>query len=245
MNLDQPAGMGSRLAAGLVDFCALAVVWVASELAVLLVGSSARRAAWVLVHGYALTQEPVPDMPGSGIALLVAGLLVPMWAYYVIGEVFMGGRSVGKQVLGLRVVAVDGSRVRWTQSALRNLLRFVDALPGCYGVGVVTAFASPKMQRLGDIVARTLVVREGAPIAEGGSSAAPSAEQGSLLTGEELALLNGFWSRALTFAPDARARLAGEIATVMRARLGQPVGMDDESFLWALLRDTRVRPEPK
>jgi uncharacterized RDD family membrane protein YckC len=90
---------------------------------------------------------------GNG-PMLVA--LVLFFAYYVICEGFFG-RTLGKRLLGLRVVAEDGSPIYLGAAFLRNLLRIVDAF-FFYLVAAVSVWASPKRQRLGDRAARTFVV---------------------------------------------------------------------------------------
>jgi hypothetical protein len=80
------------------------------------------------------------------------------WAYSVVCEVWLGGQTLGKRALGLRVVNADGTPVTWLPSVVRNLLRVVDVLPGVYGVGLVSTLIDPYARRLGDIVAGTLVI---------------------------------------------------------------------------------------
>src|SRR5437763_16169666 len=53
--------------------------------------------------------------------------IVLFFAYYVTCETIFG-RTVGKRLVGLRVVDEDGDRIGWGQSLVRNLLRIVDAL---------------------------------------------------------------------------------------------------------------------
>jgi uncharacterized RDD family membrane protein YckC len=70
------------------------------------------------------------------------------------------GRTLGKALTGLRVArAEDGGRPGPGAIAVRTLLRPVDGLPLLYGVGAVAMLASPSRQRIGDLAARTVVVR--------------------------------------------------------------------------------------
>lgn len=69
------------------------------------------------------------------------------------------GQTVGKRVLRLRVVDGEGMRLQFNQVVTRNLLRFVDSLPATYLVGGLACWLSPKCQRLGDIAANTVVIR--------------------------------------------------------------------------------------
>jgi len=68
------------------------------------------------------------------------------------------GATLGKRILGLRVVKIDGSPIGWSESIIRNLLRIIDGL-FAYLVGAILIWTSPQRQRLGDRVAKTVVVR--------------------------------------------------------------------------------------
>jgi uncharacterized RDD family membrane protein YckC len=84
------------------------------------------------------------------------GALVLFFVYYVVCEgVF--GRTLGKRILGLRVVAEDGSPIYLGAAFLRNLLRIVDGL-FFYLVAAISVWSSPTRQRLGDRAAHTYVV---------------------------------------------------------------------------------------
>ena len=80
------------------------------------------------------------------------------FAYYIATEGYWG-RTVGKAVCGIRVVREDGGGTPgFGPAAIRTILRLVDGLFG-YLVAFVVVLASGKRQRLGDMAARTLVVR--------------------------------------------------------------------------------------
>jgi uncharacterized RDD family membrane protein YckC len=85
-------------------------------------------------------------------ALLALGL-----GYYIVCEALVG-MTVGKRLVGIRVVAEDGEHAGLGPAVIRNLLRLVDGL-FFYLVGAVFALTSPRGQRLGDRAAGTLVVR--------------------------------------------------------------------------------------
>jgi uncharacterized RDD family membrane protein YckC len=79
--------------------------------------------------------------------------------YGILTEWLWRGQTVGKRVLGLRVVDLHGGRLDPSQVVVRNLLRPVDALPAFYLLGAVVSLCSSRMQRLGDLAAGTVVVR--------------------------------------------------------------------------------------
>jgi uncharacterized RDD family membrane protein YckC len=80
------------------------------------------------------------------------------FTYYFAAELAVA-RTVGKALLGLRVVAVDSSRAGARAVAIRTALRIIDVLPVLYLVGFVAALATgERRQRIGDLAAGTLVV---------------------------------------------------------------------------------------
>jgi uncharacterized RDD family membrane protein YckC len=93
------------------------------------------------------------------------------WFYYVISECFFRGKSIGKHALGLRVVQDQGYPITFWSSCVRNLLRFPDSFPfllgelgvhalAMHGVGFLTILLTKNGQRLGDLVAGTVVITE-------------------------------------------------------------------------------------
>lgn len=68
------------------------------------------------------------------------------------------GATFGKKAMGLRVVHLDGTPISWQESVIRNLLRIVDGL-FVYLVRAIIIWNSPLKQRLGDIVAKTVVIK--------------------------------------------------------------------------------------
>lgn len=82
------------------------------------------------------------------------------WGYMVLLESIWSGQTIGKRVMGLRVIQDTGVRVGPLQALLRNLVRPADKLPFFYMVGGVAALLSGTQQRLGDLLAGTIVVRE-------------------------------------------------------------------------------------
>jgi uncharacterized RDD family membrane protein YckC len=80
------------------------------------------------------------------------------WFYHVVCEIFFKGQSLGKRILGLRVVMGNGAPVEPGASFLRNLLRFADTFMFLYLIALVCMAISRGFRRLGDWVADTLVV---------------------------------------------------------------------------------------
>ena len=93
---------------------------------------------------------------GAGIALIL--IFIIEWFYPVYFEVFQNGQTPGKRVFGLTVAQENASPVNLAASMIRNLLRFVDFLPFAYGFGLLCLLNNDRFQRIGDIVAGTVVL---------------------------------------------------------------------------------------
>lgn len=97
---------------------------------------------------------------GAGQALFAIAYFVLSIGYGIITEWFWRGQTLGKRVVGLRVMDAQALRLEFSQVAVRNLLRFIDGLPLFYLVGGATCFVTRHSQRLGDLAAGTIVVRD-------------------------------------------------------------------------------------
>ncbi len=84
-------------------------------------------------------------------------------AYFVLLEGLWNGQTLGKKAMNLRVRMADGTPVTFAAALGRNLLRPADMLPGPYFVGLLAVFTNPRAQRLGDLVADTIVCLEHRP----------------------------------------------------------------------------------
>ena len=127
------AGVGQRFLALLIDAIIVGVV-----VGILTgIGVAGRNAGVISITG--------------GIGGLI-GIL-----YFFVLEATMGA-TLGKRLMGLRIVKEDGSPISWGESIIRNLLRIVDGL-FFYLVGAIIIWNTQRRQRLGDILAHTVVVR--------------------------------------------------------------------------------------
>jgi uncharacterized RDD family membrane protein YckC len=140
------AGPARRMFAQLLDLilCYGAVVLFAILLIVVFAGVSAVSGAF-------------EDALKVGVGLLLILLFAAQWLYFVVWEA-LRGTTPGKMALGLCVVTTEGRPIGFAEAALRNLLRAADALPLAYLVGVAAMALSQRFQRLGDLVAGTIVV---------------------------------------------------------------------------------------
>jgi uncharacterized RDD family membrane protein YckC len=101
---------------------------------------------------------PLAFFGGQGLGTQLVISLIGI-AYFIVMEATQGA-TIGKKVMGLKVVKKDGSAISWQESVIRNLLRIVDGLPAFYIVGIVCIALTPNKQRVGDMAANTLVVKK-------------------------------------------------------------------------------------
>lgn len=125
-------------------------------------GPVSRACAWAIdavIKGiiYALVASLTVFLGGVGIAMMLISFFLLEWFYPVIFEV-SSGATPGKKAMGLVVIHDNGTPVSLSSSLIRNLLRVADFLPLLYGIGLISMLANRNFQRLGDMVAGTLVV---------------------------------------------------------------------------------------
>ncbi|HZH98202.1 MAG TPA: RDD family protein [Fimbriimonadaceae bacterium] len=94
------------------------------------------------------------------LAVLIAAL---PFLYFILFEGLWNGQTLGKKAMSIRVRMADGTPLVFTSALGRNFVRVADLLPGSYLVGVIAMFTNERSQRLGDMVARTVVIYERVP----------------------------------------------------------------------------------
>ncbi|MDH3283619.1 MAG: RDD family protein [Acidobacteriota bacterium] len=144
-------------------------------------------------------------LAGGGLSWVFAALLIAMflleWGYFAAFELFMHGQTPGKRLLRLRVVTEDGTPAGVIAVLVRNLIRHVDLMPPFYGIGSLTILATSRGQRLGDLAAGTLVVREPDPVPSLAIRRWPAG-----FTTDDVALMEAYFERSHTLPP-VRSRL--------------------------------------
>ena len=225
------AGVGSRFAAGVIDQLLRWAVLLALILLLLAVEGASD-----------------DDYSGFAVAALIVTLFMVQFGYDVLFETLAGGRTPGKRWTGLRVVKLGGTPVTFLPSALRNVLRIVDSLPGFYLVGILFVMFTRNNQRLGDLAAGTIVVRERKQTTSltTSVSGAPPADSAlydiSAVSAEELATIRRFLDRRSALTPEARQRLARDMASrLMPKVVGPPRQWDSEDFLEYVLAAKAAR----
>jgi uncharacterized RDD family membrane protein YckC len=217
------AGLGSRMIAGLIDSLIQAAILFGILSAVGVGGGNS-------------TVEVV-------VVLLVVFLVV--WAYYPLFEFFLHGRTPGKAAQRLRVVRTDGQPAGGAAILVRNLIRIVDVFAFPF-LAVISMVLSGRSQRLGDLAAGTMVVREARLVPPEASPPPPRDDLPSVdatgLTEREYDVIRSFLTRRPGLEPSARHHLASQLAASVRDRVGSlPAGMSDEAMLEAVAQSYRRR----
>jgi uncharacterized RDD family membrane protein YckC len=244
------AGIGSRFIALLVDY----LIWVPC---ILLLGKIFSFFLPGLSAFSKLSEQ-------WAVAIYVFLIFLFNWGYFTLFEAFWNGRTPGKRVAGIRVIQRSGRAIGLFESMARNFVRYIDQIPLFYAVGAVVMFATRDHQRLGDLAAGTLVVRDRvdeSPSAGGLAGrtftanifpaeppplephAAFSLPDSGIakLSSADLEVLEGFLARRLDMPLATREGLAQRIATAIQAKsaLEPPQGASVETFLEVTARQLR------
>jgi uncharacterized RDD family membrane protein YckC len=153
---------------------------------------------------------------GSSALMILLLLLIffTQWVYFFLFEWRWNGQTPGKRLMHLRVIKVDGAPVSWVDVLLRNLARPIDAFGPMGLLGLLLIFVTPRAQRLGDLMARTLVIHETPidwSIFDEAESALPVNAPAIRLNSTQWELLHRFLHRRDELPPEVRARLAASV----------------------------------
>ncbi|MGH9117468.1 MAG: RDD family protein [Acidimicrobiales bacterium] len=223
----ETGGVGSRTVARAVDL--------GIQLTMLLFGLSAVG----LIVAYLFDTDY-----GTAVAITLSALvgLVALLGYPIFMETRFGG-TIGKLLFGLRVVTVEGGPIRLRHAAIRAFMQLVDVWLIPIGViGVLSMLLSRQSQRLGDLAAGTVILREQSsalrsmPVAFLPPPALLSyvaTLDASAVTTEQYGVIRTFLVRARQLTPDARAAISHRLAASVAARIHQqvPAWLHPEVFL--------------
>ena len=231
------AGVGSRLVAFIIDAAVQSAAVFALFMAVFVAGD-----------------------PGGGSEVFAAvvvgaGLFIVLLGYPAIFETAWRGRTPGKAALGLRVVTSEGSPVRFRHAAVRAALALVDFYATGGAAAILSILITRNDQRLGDLAAGTLVVRErtGAVQPHAIRFTAPSGLEDyvasldvSAMTPDHYVAVRTFLLRAATLPPGVRNHLANQFAEPLAARMNHtpPESVSAETFLTCAVAKYQERSAP-
>lgn len=235
-----------RFVAFMIDVAAIAVIYL------------------ILLYAWAMLAPGSMMLLGRlGADLTAAALITAFFllrtGYAIILEWFWRGQTLGKRLLGLRVVDEQALRLEFSQIAIRNILRVVDALPAGYLVGGIAAFVNRHGQRLGDLAANTVVIRTPRAFAPDLNRILPekynslrdyphlAARLRQRVTADEARIALQALLRRDRLDPQERIRLFEELADHFRALVPFPeeaaLGVNSEQYVRNVLDVVyRVRP---
>ncbi|MCT4617955.1 MAG: RDD family protein [Marinisporobacter sp.] len=136
------AGVGSRVVAAFIDYFIQGMFYL------------------IILFALAGMNDPMKYLESKSSYFLAIVLLVIAcinYGYFIVSEMVMNGKTLGKKALGLRTIRKNGQPMDIKHSLIRNLFRiFVDN----YLVGILMIFFRDDDARLGDVLASTMVIEE-------------------------------------------------------------------------------------
>jgi uncharacterized RDD family membrane protein YckC len=140
IDIDYPvAGLGERIAARLIDWGVFLGLYISFIILSFTLGTA-----------------------GSGSIVVSVLLFIALlsYAFYnLVCEIFMSGQSIGKRVMKIKVISLDGGQPTLGQYFIRWIFRLVDFVLTFQVGGVLCIILSDKKQRIGDIVAGTTLIK--------------------------------------------------------------------------------------
>ena len=173
---------------------------------------------------------------------VVAPAAATYFLYHVVLEIALHGRTPGKRMAGIHVVARDGSSPGVGALLTRNVFRLVDSLPLFYGVGLVATLVTKDHVRIGDMAAGTLLAYERTGIVLSWPPPPPSRPRDSTLSAADAEVANDLLLRWSTLDPTARDHLARAIILRSGANGGASPDGESDSTLRAQLETLAQGP---
>ncbi len=205
----ETAGFSSRLLAGLIDLAVMAGIYLAVIIAVFLGFGGA------------------DDSTLQTMAIVLSVLLI--FGYPIAFETWTRGRTPGKSALRLRAVTTEGAPITVRDATLRSMGGVVDKLLPPGGItGVLFVLFTPRHQRVGDLIAGTIVVRDPRQYVPApalwfsppyGLEAYAETIDPTAITVEQYTVVRSFLTRVSSLGPDARAALATDLADRLATRI--------------------------
>lgn len=227
VDIDYPvAGLGERIAGALIDMGLFLGLYLLFVLLAVLGGLSG------LIDG-----APV-------IFFILIGLYVGAYVFYdLICEIFMNGQSIGKRLMKIKVISLDGGQASIGQYFIRWLFRLVDFTLTAQIGGLISIAVSKNKQRIGDMVAGTTVIKTIPrtnfshiafhPVEE---EYLPIFSNTSLLTDRHIELIHEVISTYYkTFNAELIYAMSEKVANLLS--VNRPEGMNEMDFLKTVIKD--------
>jgi uncharacterized RDD family membrane protein YckC len=203
----ETAGIATRSFAKIIDFIVIAAILFPLSGMTAVVG--------------VLADDPGGELPSVVVGILIfVSAAIPL-VYFTVSEYWLKGQTLGKRLLGLRVIQDDGRNPGFLTIFLRNALLIADFFPALFLFGMLSVFLHRQEKRLGDMVAGTLVIREQkikneVLVLERAQLMLTSQELGIFrrlppLSGERYLILESFLLRRGELEQEARRHLVGRM----------------------------------
>ena len=227
VDIDYPvAGLGERIAARLIDLGIFLGIYIIFALLIAVTGISGILRS---------TSYFIPVV----IGIYAAGYVF----YNLICEIFMNGQCVGKRLMKIKVISLDGSQASIGQYFIRWLFRLVDFGLTAQVGGLICIAISEKKQRIGDIVAGTTVIKTVPHTNFNHIAFHPVDEEYiavfnnvSLLSDRDIELIHEVIATYYkTYNTDLIYAMSGKVAAILAVSI--PEGMNEMDFLKTVIKD--------
>ena len=191
------------------------------------------------------------DFVAAGI---VAVSVLAYVGYPVLCELLLHGRSVGRLVMGTRVVRDDGGPVHLRQSLLRAVMAMLEIWSTSGAIALTCSVIDRRSRRVGDLLAGTMVIQERMRSLSPQRVEVPESlgrwVQGADVGRLPLTLMQdirSFLPRAGTINPESRRELSRDLLrrTLPHVAPAPPPGTDPEELLAAVLAERSRRDEER
>lgn len=185
---------------------------------------------------------------GLALAIMILAFFGIYWFYCGLFETYMNGQTPGKRLTGIRVLTTEGQPINAMQAIMRNLFRGADLFPALPVLGIIVMSLNSRSQRLGDLVAGTIVVIEQNSWLTGVARLEdPRAIQlagylpPNFVVGRPLArALATYVERRRFFSPLRRREVAKHLAEPLLVQFGLPLDTSYDLLLCALYYRTFI-----
>lgn len=137
------ASIGERMLAHLIDF----VVKVAYGLVV-----------YYMIFVLMGLNDAMEGLDGWSVNAIIMFFMLPVFFYSLVQESLWEGKTIGKHVMKMRVIKIDGYQAGFGEYLIRWIMRVIDGGIAFGLIGLITMMVSNKVQRLGDMAAGTAVI---------------------------------------------------------------------------------------
>jgi len=188
-----------------------------------------------------------------GAVAQIIGVFLLIFGYPLVAETFFRGRTIGKWAAGLRVVTLEAGPIGFREAFIRSIFQIIDILASVGAVALLSAMASQRSQRLGDLAAGTFVIRDpkSVPHYPAVPFTPPMGTEGIVanldvtkLRPDQERVIRSFLLRVATLSQPARVHLGNQLSANVARTLGHDAalyGLPPEPYLVAVMAAHQAR----